>query len=293
MSGDASGRLLQYRSTPDLGLPAEVDEERFRGYAGGVIPQHRALTVEPHERRDLVVDFLLAIVLAEAWWLSLDWVAPFWAAILDFFRQVFGLDGYVVVVDYSYGLLVPYMGVASWLPGWTEWLGGAVLVVVLVVASLVLPRRYLPAAYFLRIVAACQAIAQLYFAFWATSFPYDTSGYVHAMLFTGVGLNALIPLLLGFSYFVFDFGLARKVGLALLVMLFFTLLFPLQYMAHALILHHLSLLYLPLLFFVVGLPLNVLLFIAFYGWGVSWRSRWQYQETGPAPRLPEVPEVVT
>lgn len=291
MNRDASGRLLQYRSAPDPGLPVEVDEERFRGYAGGVIPQHRAMTVEPHERRDLIVDVLLAIVLAEGWWLSLDWVAPFWASILDFFRQVFGLDGYVVVVDYSYGLLVPYMGVGSWLPGWTEWIGGAVLVIVLVVASLALPRRFLPVAYFLRIVAACQAVAQLYFALWPTSFPYDTGGYVHGMLFTGVGLNALIPLLLGFSYFVFDFGLARKVGLTLLVMLFFTLLFPLQYMAHALILHHLSLLYLPLLFFVLGLPLDVLLFIAFYGWGVSWRSRWQGQEAGPAPRVPDVPEV--
>ncbi len=285
--------LQQYPADRDAGLTEEVDEERFRGYAGGFIEQHRALTLEPHDRKGLVVDVLLALVLAEAWWLSVGWVARFWAELLQFWREVFGLAGYVVVVDYSYGLQVPYMAVPSWLPGTWEWLGGAGLVVALLIVSLLLPRRLLPVSYFLRIVAGFQAVAQVYFAFWAESFPYDIGGYVHGMLFTGIGLNTLIPILLGFSFFVFDFGIGRKVGLTLLVITFFTILFPLQYMAHALALHYLSLLYLPLLFFVLGLPVDVVLFIAFYGWGVSWKSRWHTRTEGPAPRLAIGSEVVT
>ena len=35
---------------------------------------------------------------------------------------------------------------------------------------------------------------------------------------------------------------------------------------------------LPLLFFVSGLPLNVLVFISFYAWGFSWRNRLQEQQ---------------
>jgi len=276
--------LLQYPTEPDSGLSEPVDEERFRGHGGGLIGQHRALNLEPHNRRGLLGDALLAVALAELWWLSLGWVAGTWARGLDFLRQVFGLEGYVVVVDYSWGLRVPYLMVESSLPSFGTWVGGAVLTVVLLVASFLLPRRVLPIAYMLRIIAGFQLVAQVFFAFWPEAFPYDTSGYVHGMLITGVGFVALTPLLLGLAYFVFDFGFWRKLGLALLVMLFFSVFFPMQYMAHALALHHLSLLYLPLLFFVFGLPLDVVLFIALYGWGVSWKSRWYAREVGAEPR---------
>jgi hypothetical protein len=37
--------------------------------------------------------------------------------------------------------------------------------------------------------------------------------------------------------------------------------------------HHASLLVMPLLFFVAGLPLNVMMFIALFGWGFSWQDR--------------------
>ena len=43
-------------------------------------------------------------------------------------------------------------------------------------------------------------------------------------------------------------------------------------MAHAVIIYHASVLFLPLLFFVCGLPLDLMIFIGFYGWAMSWQG---------------------
>jgi hypothetical protein len=49
-------------------------------------------------------------------------------------------------------------------------------------------------------------------------------------------------------------------------------LIPMQFAAHAFVLHHTSLLFLPVLFFSFGLPLDVMTFIAMYSWGASWKN---------------------
>jgi hypothetical protein len=149
---------------------------------------------------------------------------------------------------------------------------------VLVLVSLLLPRRYLPVSFFLRIVAFFQGCSQLFFAFWPEAFPYSAGGYIHTMLIAGLMIVPLVPIVLGFTYYLFDFSLSRKIGLTAMLMLHLTLLIPLQYAAHGWIMCHSSLLFLPLLFFVSGLPLNVLVFISFYAWGFSWRNRLQEQQ---------------
>jgi hypothetical protein len=36
-----------------------------------------------------------------------------------------------------------------------------------------------------------------------------------------------------------------------------------------------GMIYLPILFVLFGLPIEVMIFIAFYGWGMSWKGRTQ------------------
>ena len=52
-----------------------------------------------------------------------------------------------------------------------------------------------------------------------------------------------------------------------------------QYILHAYALHHLTLLFLPLLYLVFGTFLDVMMFIALYSWGMSWR--WQISRSAP------------
>lgn len=272
--------LLQYPKSPDAGLPTALELERFRGFAGGMIAQHRAMNVEPRTRGKMWGSAVMVLAVLAAWLLVSDWVTIAWVAILDFWQTVFGMDGYALRLEYEPGLRFPYLGFSSALPGPWLWMLGALLTAAIFIASLFVPRRFLPIASGLRVIAFFQAGAQLFFAFWPEHFPYSGAGYVHGMLIAELMFITLVPLLLGFTYYVFDFGWQRKLGLTLAIMLHQIVFVPLQFMAHAVIIYHLSVLFLPILFFVFGLPLNVLIFIGFYGWGMSWKSLWQPE---PAP----------
>ncbi len=285
MSPQRPDQLYQYPVAPDPALPEEIEQLRYRGYAGGIIAQHRAMLTEPHTAAKILASVLLAVLVFEGWVLSLDWVALAWAEILNFWREVFGLGGYVVIVDYPLGLSVPYIAVESGFPSLGGWLLGALLTVALFLATFLIPRRYLPIAYLIRIIVFFQATAQVFFAFWPQAFPYGASGYIHGTLIAGLVLISVVPIVLGFTYYIFDYSLGKKIALTLMMMLHLSLFIPLQYMAHAYILHHTSLLFLPILFFVFGLPLDILVFISLYAWGVSWKSLWSSEGVQPEPRV--------
>ena len=275
--------LLQYPGRPDPTLSHTLDEARFRGHRGGIITRHRSLVIEPRTRGKVLSSVTILIGVLVVWALLFNWVTVAWAAILGFWQAVFGMGGYALRLEYELGLKFPYLGFPSALPGPGLWILGALLTAGLFIGSLFVPRRYLPISTGLRVVAFFQAGAQVFFAFWPEAFPYGGAGYVHGMLIAALMFITLIPLLLAFTYYVFDMGWRRKLGLTLIAMLHQVVFVPLQFMAHAVIIYHLSVLFLPLLFFVFGLPLNVLIFIAFYGWGASWRSLWHPAGQAPVP----------
>ena len=275
----------------DAATRREALRMRRRGWGGGDIPAHRALRVSPVQPGKLVPAALLALALLAAYLLLLSPVAHLWAGMLEFWRSALDLPGHVSMVRHDfYGLLqfdVPSLDFGSGLPGSGLWWSGLVFTLFLGFGSFAVPLTWLPLRYVLRLLAFFQAGAQVFFGFWPWAFPYDGSGYVHGMLIADLMLISLIPVILGFTYFVLDFGLWRKALLALLTMLHMLVLVPLQYAVHAYVIHHLSLLFMPLMFFVFGLTVNVLVFISFYAWGVSWRhplrtedARWAEHQNG-------------
>lgn len=261
-----------------------IERLRFRGYKGGLIQTHRALLTSPGGAAKAATSVGLAAVLLAAWLFTMTWVVAGWQKLLSFWTEVLGIPGYVTLVRYRIADLftfsAPYVHVKSEAPDFVAILVGAVLTIVVFLATFFLPRRHLPLVYALRVVALFQACAQLFFAFLPAAFPYGAAGYIHGVLIAGLALIALVPVLLAFTYFIFDFSLRKKAGLALIIMCYFGLLIPVQYAAHAFVLYHTSLLYLPLLFFVFGLPLDVMIFIAFYSWGASWKNN-LYEEDPP------------
>jgi len=258
----------------DVATRQEILRMRRRGWGGGDIPEHRALRVSPVQREKLVPAALLALALFIAYLMLLSPVARGWAGMLDGWRGIMDLPGRIALVRYDfYGLLefeVPFMSFASGLPGSAQWWWGLLFTLALGFGSYAVPPVVLPLRYVLRLLAFFQAGAQIFFGLWPRAFPYDGAGYVHGMLIAQLMLIALVPVVLGFTYYVLDFGVARKALLTVLTMLHMLVLVPLQYVVHAYVIHHLSLLYMPLVFFVFGLTVNVLVFVSFYSWGVSW-----------------------
>jgi hypothetical protein len=269
--------------TPSALSPQQVAERRYLGCEGGFILNHRALLRAARDPLRYVAAALLAAVIWLLWCLILDWVSAAWATMLDFWRAVVGLPGYVTLVHYRFGDFLPFdapaLHTTASLPSNDAWWIGTVATVLVVLASFLIPDRWLPIRYFVRILAFFQACAQLYFAFWAEHFPYGPVGYIHTLLIASLMLISLVPIVLGFSYFIFDFRFRYKIALTVMIIAHQFFMIPMQYVFHAYVIHHLSLLVLPLLYFIVGLPLNVLIFIAFYAWGFSWKDELHAKES--------------
>jgi len=254
-----------------------VDEMRHLGYAGDVIPRHRALLTARSGVKELLPSALLAVAWMAVWLLVVfRWTTSAWFQLLAYWQERLGLGDHVAMVQYRfinlYDFEAPWVSFSAGLPDRRALLAGAIAVVVVLVVSFLVPKRLAPLVYSLRVLALTQATAEVFFYFWPQAFPYDGPGYVHGMLLASLALLTILPLMLALIYYVFDFTLLRKAGLTLLVLAHLALFAPLQYLTQALVLHHGSLLMMPLMFLAFGLPLDVMIFIAFYGWGMSWKS---------------------
>jgi len=131
----------------------------------------------------------------------------------------------------------------------------------------------MPVIYLLRAFAFIQTCALVYFAITPASFPYTVADYQSGMLLAGLFVISLVPVLLGATFFIFDFGLPKKLFLTVITMLHLSLLIPMQYLLHVYLIQKYSMLFMPILFFFFGLPLDIFVFIAFYAWGMSWRNK--------------------
>jgi hypothetical protein len=278
-------QVYSYPPREDAALRAEIEQLRYRGVRGGYIVKHRALLTSRWGWRKALASAGMSLGLFFGWLYALRWVAVLWADILAFWNDALGMGGYVTLVRYQLGTVydfqAPYLAIASAAPDWAILVGGWVVSVVLFIGSYLPPRRYLPLVYVARLVIVFHVIAQLFFTFVPLSFPYSAAGYVHGLLIAGMALIALVPVMLGFTYSIFDYSWWRKGGLALLIMLHLAILIPLQFAAHAFILHHMSLLFLPVLFFAFGLPIDIMVFIGLYSWGASWKHNLYREDIKP------------
>jgi hypothetical protein len=259
-----------------LGAPRLADSIRLRGSRGGVISTHRALAKFVLEPLDLVVSVMLVLLFSVVWLVSLGWVCRFW-------RYVFAVGTNLLALHVEIGLsqhhltsyihfAIPYPRMEDTAPSPTMWWTTTVVVLVLFGASFLLPRKHVPLIYFLRAVLCVQASALIYFG-WATgSFPHTADSYIEGLVSYGLTLMSFIPIVFGLTYYIFDFGLIRKTLLTFLTMIHMCLFVPLQVLLQAIILHQ-SILFMPVLYIVFGLPVDVLMVIAFYSWGMSWQAK--------------------
>jgi hypothetical protein len=197
-----------------------------------------------------------------------------WTVALTRLHALLGLPGAVVTELRTPGgvlhVSVPYFTSVARPPGAAEsWIVGGICVTALAV-SFMLPRRFMPLVYFLRFATLVQLTAFAYFAFAPGPFPYDLPRYVRSSVELGCLELLVLPGVLGLTLFPFGISVWRKAGVTLLVLAHLAVLIPLQVSLHAFLIYHLSLLVMPPLFFLWGVLVHVFIFVAMYGWAMSW-----------------------
>jgi hypothetical protein len=256
--------------------PRFADSTRRRGSRGGVISTHRALAKFVLEPLDLVMSVMLVVLFSVVWLASLGWICRFWRYLFTMGTNLLalhvdiGLSEHQVTSYIHFGIPYPRMDDAA--PSPTMWWTTTVAVLVLFGASFLLPKKQIPLIYFLRAVLCVQASALIYFGWATASFPHTTNSYMEGLVSYGLMLISFIPIVFGLTYYIFDFGLIRKTLLTFVTMMHMCLFIPLQALLQAIVLHK-SILFMPLLYIVFGLPVDVLMVIAFYSWGMSWRAK--------------------
>jgi len=258
---------------------------RARGARGGVIRKHRAMVGLDWTPGRVARSLILSITGA----VGLVALLPLLGrAYTMFYEEVVwwvGLPAGVSTTTYQIGALlsvpVPYLRLAAPWPQQWHWIVVGSFTAVAFLLSFALPARFLPARYFLRFVAMVQAVSLGYFAFSAPPFLYPLPGYTAGMLAAGMAVLVLVPVVLGFAFYIFDHDLGRQLLFTLAVIGHMAVLLPVQVLIHAWLSHYLSALVQPTLFFIFGLLVEVLVFVAFYGWAMSWPGT-EIPQTQPA-----------
>ena len=256
---------------------------RHRGYRGKTILRHRAFQKLPLKPWVLISSAATAIVLTVTWLFLRAPVGRLWATIFQVWLEWLGLPGAVTIAQ-SHGTyfetVLPLVSTEAPLPDAATVMGVAVAMLGTFYISLRLPEWLVPLSYFLRVVCFIQATAVVFFAFFPHYFPHTLPTYVSMMLGSTMAFIAAIPAIMGFTFYIFDLGLARKVLLTALIMSHLVVFAPLQYLLHVYVMVKGSLIFMPLLYTIFGLLPQVCCFIAFYSWGLS--SFGHDERPGPA-----------
>lgn len=247
---------------------------RYTNARGQIIPLHHAfLTLRMHSfsRISAIVlpIFFLALI-----WFFLPMIMTGWGAIFEFWMQkIYG--GHISTQS------TQFMGQYVNLPIFTLEAAdptdnmvriNLIVCVVSFVLSFLMPGNFAPFNYLVRSALIIQASASLDRLISPDFFPYTLQLYLHDSLSLSVYLVFLLPVTLGFVYYIFDFGLWRKLLLTALMHSYFFVAIPCQYMLHAYIIHEGTLLFLPILYLLFGPLLDVMMFVSIYALGMSWHN---------------------
>ncbi len=247
-----------------------------RGHRGGVIPMHRALTHFRLGPMNLVTAIFLFVFFTSIWLVFLPKVCHVWNRILVFGIRVLPLRADLGLSEHHLTHFirfeVPYLRMEPVLPSAQAWWLTFAATLALFAGSFLMSGQFIPLMYLLRGILLVPATALAYFALLPARFPHTPDSYMEGLVTAGIALISIVPLLFGLTYYIFDFGLLKKAFLTAITMAHLTMFLPLQILLQALFLQK-TVLFMPVLYIVFGMPVNILIIIAFYSWGMTWFFR--------------------
>lgn len=263
-------------SARQLHVAKPTDPFRPRGHRGGVIRMHRALAHFRLGPMNLVTAISLFVFFSSAWLLFLPKVCQFWNGVLIFGIRVLPLRAEIGQAQNHLTPFIrfdiPYLRMEPVQPSVQTWWLTFAATLALLAATFLLPSKLMPVTYLLRGILSVPATALLYFALLPARFPHNPDSYMQGLVTAEIALISTVPLLFGLTYYIFDFGLLKKAFLTAITMAHLALFLPLQVLVQALVLQR-TVLFMPILYIILGLPVNILIIIAFYSWGMTWFFR--------------------
>jgi hypothetical protein len=267
----------------------QIESVRIRGVKGGVIAPHRSMVGLPWTIWRLVTTLILSLGGLAALLAALPYIGWFWEAVFERARDFLGI--HAPLGDQLFSLpggitfALPVLAVATPLPDSLVLSIAGIVCAVVLVGSFALPERFTPLRYLLRFLVVLQGSAILFFAVSRDPFPYRLQDHVFILLTAGLVVMGLVPLVLGFTLHLFDLAFWKKLLLTLAILIHLAVWLPLQAVVHLWLILHGTALLMPVLFLTGGLLLDVLIFVAFYGWALSWRGEQERRETLPPVHL--------
>jgi hypothetical protein len=237
---------------------------------------HRALAHFRLGPMNLVIAISLFVFFTAVWLAFLSKVCQVWKYILAYGIRVLPLRADLGLAQHHLTPFlrfdIPFLRMETVLPSSQTWWLTCAATVALFAATFLLPSKMIPVMYLLRGVLLVPATALLYFAFSPARFPHTPDSYMEGLVTAGIALISAVPLLFGLTYYIFDFGLLKKAFLTTITMIHLALFLPLQVLVQALFLQK-TVLFMPVLYIMFGMPINILIIIAFYSWGMTWFFR--------------------
>jgi hypothetical protein len=247
-----------------------------RGHRGGVISMHRAMAHFRLGPMNLIAAIALFVFFTTIWLVFLPRVCRLWSHLLELGIRVLPLHAELALAEHHLTPFIrfdiPYLTMEPALPSAQTWWFSFAATMALFAASFLLSDKFIPVTYLLRGILVVPATALAYFAFLPARFPHTPDSYMQGLVTAGIALISIIPLLFGLTYYIFDFGLLKKAFLTAITMAHLALFLPLQILLQALFLQK-TVLFMPVLYIVFGMPVNILIIIAFYSWGMTWFFR--------------------
>ena len=255
-------------------LGAHFKNLRYSNTSGKIIPLHHAfLTLRMH-RASRVASFVLPIFFVAAIWLLLPVITTSWGSIFNFWMQNI-YDGHVSyrpMTIFTQSVNIPYPVLEAALPSVDASYWNLVICIIVFVLSFLVSPRLAPFNYLMRSMLIIQASASIDRMLSPNFFPYTLPVYIQDMMYISIYLLFTLPIVLGFVYYIFDFGLWRKIMLTVFMFAYFLVAIPCQYMLHAYIIHEWTVLFLPIMYLLFGILLDVLMFMSIYSVGMSWHN---------------------
>lgn len=264
---------MDIKNDKDHKFVRDLERARYSSTTGNIIPLHHAFQTIYFTRKSKATMLLLPLVFMVGLWFGFGMIAHIWEVIFQFWMQRLFTDGHVAhreVTILWQKFTLPYPALGSTYPtsmGLLINLFGCFLVFMF---TFNLFKKWAPLVYLIRAALLIQCSAAVYFAFNPDHFPYELGEYVVAMLSLGLYLLFLIPLVFSALLYIFNFPLWWKVAVTFTTMGFFLFFLPCQYMLHAWIIHSTSYMFLPLLYFMFSVLIDVLMFICFYSIAMAW-----------------------
>jgi hypothetical protein len=253
-----------------------VEANRDRGHRGGIIIMHRAMAHFSLRPMNLAAAISLFLFFSGIWLAWLPRTCELWARIFKTGIRYLPLHAHLYVLPRHLTshltLQIPYLSMDSVPPSHLIWWLTCGVTVALFAATYLFSDRWVAVVYLSRAILLVQVTALAYFALFPAAFPHSPASYMGGLSTTGLALISMVPSLYGLTYYIFDFGLPKKAFLTIITMLHLTIFLPFQILLQGLVLQE-TVLFMPILYIVFGVPLDVLIIIAFYSWGMSWPFR--------------------